>query len=161
MVGPYGFFGGQEPVGFGEECREYVGEIKAAGYQEYFFDLAVTSLHYQKPDGDAGERHRNIFADAENLHGGGYAGEFGDGVAQVHGQGGDHYEEGGAEAEFFADQVGEAFAGDYAHARAHFFGDVERDGHGDEGPEHGVAELRAGGGVGGDAAGVVVYVGGD
>ena len=90
------------------------------------------------------DRHGNIFADAENLHGGRDAGEFGDGVAEVDGQSRDHDEEGGAEAEFFADQVGEAFAGDHAHARAHFFGDVEGDGHGDQGPEQGVAELCAG-----------------
>ena len=74
---------------------------------------------------------------------------------------GDHDEERGAEAEFLADQIGEAFAGDHAHARAHFFGDVERDGHGNERPEQRVAELRAGGGVDGDAAGVVVHVRGD
>ncbi len=46
-------------------------------------------------------------------------------------------------------------------ARAHFFGDVERDGHGDEGPEQRVALMGAGLCVGGDAAGVVVDVGGD
>ncbi len=140
---------------------DYVGEIEPAGNQEYFFDLAITSLHYQQPDGDACQRDRNKFADAEDLHGGCYTGKFCDGVAEIDGQGGDHYEEGGAEAEFFADQVGEAFAGDDAHAGAHFFGDVESDGHGDERPEEGVAEVRAYGGVGGDAAGVVVHVGGD
>ena len=92
----------------------------------------------------ARERHGDVFADAENLHGRGDAGEFRHGVAQIHGERGDHHEESGAEAEFFADQVGEAFAGDDAHARAHFFADVERDGHGDQRPEQGVAELRAG-----------------
>ena len=72
-----------------------------------------------------------------------------------------HHKKRGAESEFFADQVGKAFAGDHAHARAHFFGDVERDGHGNQRPEQRVAELRAGDGVDGDSAGVVVHVGGD
>ena len=92
---------------------------------------------------------------------GGHAGEFGDGIAQVDGEGGEHYEESGAEAEFLADQIGEAFAGDHAHARAHFLADVEGDGHGNQRPQQGVAELGAGDGIGGDAAGVVVHVGSD
>ena len=97
----------------------------------------------------------------QRLRGRGDAGEFGDGVAQVDSKCGNHDEERGAEAELFADEIGEAFARHHAHARAHFFGDVESDGHGDERPEQRVAELGAGGGVNGDAAGVVVHIRGD
>ena len=88
-------------------------------------------------------------------------GEFGDDVAEIDKETGDHDEEGGAETEFFTDEIGEAFAGDDAHAGAHFHGDVEGDGHGNEGPEKGVAVGGSGLRVGGDTAGVVVDVGGD
>ena len=59
-------------------------------------------------------------------------------------QSGDHHKERGAEAEFLANQVGKALAGDHAHARAHFLADVEGDRHGNQRPEKRVAELRAG-----------------
>ena len=97
----------------------------------------------------------------EELHAAGDAGELGCDVAEVGEDEQDHGEEGDAEAELFADEVAEAFAGDGAHAGAHLLHDDEGDGDGDHGPEEGVAELRAGLGVGEDAAGVVVDVGGD
>src|SRR5580693_2595101 len=53
QCGRYGFFSREEPIGFREDGRNYVREIETAGYQEYFFDLAITSLHHQEPDGDA------------------------------------------------------------------------------------------------------------
>ncbi len=97
----------------------------------------------------------------QRFRGRGDAGEFGNGVTQVDSKCGNHDEERRAEAELFADEIGEAFARDDPHARAHFFGDVEGDGHGNERPEKRVAELGAGGGVNGDAAGVVVHIRGD
>ena len=160
-VGNNGRLGGDEPIRLGEKGRNHVGEIKRAGDQKNLFHLAIVAAHNQHPNGDGGQRHGNVFADAEDLHRGGHAGEFRDRVAQVHQEGGDHDEERGAEAELLADQVGEAFAGDHAHAGAHLLADVEGDGHGNERPEQRVAELCAGRGVHGDAAGVVVHVGGD
>ena len=69
--------------------------------------------------------------------------------------------EGHAEAELFADEIAEAFAGDDAHARAHLLHDDQRERDRDHGPEQRVAELRACLGVGEDAAGVVIDVGRD
>src|SRR6266852_4207359 len=43
--------------------------------------------------------------------------------------------------------------------RAHLFRDIEGNGHGDERPEEGVAILRAGLGVNGDAPRVVIHIG--
>ena len=159
--GRHGFLGGQEPVGLGQDGRNDVRKIEAAGHQENLLDLPRAAPHHQNPDGHRGQRHGNVFADSKNLHGRRHAGEFRDGIAQVNGEGGQHHEERGAEAEFLADQIGEAFAGDHAHARAHFLADVEGNGHGNQRPQHGVAELGARNGVGGDAARVVVHVGSD
>ena len=72
-----------------------------------------------------------------------------------------HGEERHAQAELFADQIGEAFAGDRAHARGHFLHHDQRDGGRDQRPQQRVAELRARLRVGEDAAGVVIDVGGD
>ena len=97
----------------------------------------------------------------EELHAARDAGELGDDVAEVDDDEQDHHDEGHAEAELFADEVAEAFAGDDAHAGAHLLHDDEREGDGDHRPEEGVAELRASLRVGEDAAGVVVDVGRD
>ena len=91
----------------------------------------------------------------------GDAGELRRDVAEVDQHEEDKYEQRGAKAELFANEVAETFAGDRAHARAHLLHDDERDGDGDHGPEERVAVLRAGLGVGEDAAGVVIDVGGD
>ena len=66
-----------------------------------------------------------------------------------------------AQAELFADEVGEPLAGDGAHAGAHFLGDDEHHGDGQQGPQRQVAEARAGRGIGEDAAGIVIDDGGD
>ena len=47
------------------------------------------------------------------------------------------------DAEVLADEIGEAFAGDRAHARAHLLRHDERDRDGNEQPQQRVAELRA------------------
>ncbi len=67
-----------------------------------------------------------------------------DDVAEVDDDEQDHDDEGDAEAELFADEVAEAFAGDDAHAGAHLLHDDEGEGDGDHRPEEGVAELGAG-----------------
>jgi len=63
------------------------------------------------------------------------------------------------QAELLADQVAQALAGDHAHAGAHLLHHNQRDGDGNDGPQKGVAVLRACLGVGEDAAGVVIDVG--
>src|SRR5580704_3666049 len=97
----------------------------------------------------------------KNLHGCGDAGEFSGGVAHIDHQAGEDQKKCGAKSEFFADQIRKALAGDYAHARAHLFRDVERDGHRNQRPQQRVAELRAGLRVNGNSARVVVDVRGD
>jgi len=72
-----------------------------------------------------------------------------------------HHEKRQAQAELFADEVGEALARDGAHARAHFLRDDENQGDGQEGPEREIAVFRASGRVGVDTAGIVVDHGGD
>ncbi len=81
--------------------------------------------------------------DVEELHAAGDAGELCHDVGEVDGDEQDHDDEGDAEAELFADEVAEAFAGDDAHAGAHLLHDDEGDGDGNHRPEQRVAELRA------------------
>jgi hypothetical protein len=97
----------------------------------------------------------------EQVHRAGDANELGNHVGVV-----DHHEQyhqhkGEAQAELLADQVAQALAGDHAHAGAHLLHHDQRDGDGNDGPQQGVPVLRAGLGVGEDAAGVVIDVGGD
>ena len=66
-----------------------------------------------------------------------------------------------AQAELFADQVGEPLARDRAHARAHLLRDDENQGDGQQRPQGKIAEARAGGRIGEDAARIVIDVGGD
>jgi hypothetical protein len=99
--------------------------------------------------------------EAEDLAGGRNSGKLGDDVAEVDQEAGDHHKEGGAKAEFLANEVGEAFARDHAHARAHFHGHVKGHGHRNEGPQQSVAVGRSSLSVGGDTAGVVIHVGSD
>ena len=149
------------PVGAAEHAGDDVGDVEDAGDEEDLFDALVVALDDQGPDEEGADGDADVLADVEELHAAGDAGELGDDVAVVDDDEQDHHHEGDAEAELFADEVAEAFAGDHAHARAHLLHDDEGEGDGDHGPEQGVAELRAGLGVGEDAAGVVIDVGGD
>ena len=97
----------------------------------------------------------------EQVQRAGDADEFGDHVGVVDHDQQHHEDEGDAQAELFADEIAEALAGDHAHAGAHLLHHDEGDGDGNHGPEQRVAVLRAGLGVGEDAAGVVIDVGGD
>ena len=91
----------------------------------------------------------------------GDADELGDHVGVVDHHQQHHEHERDAQAEFFADEVAEAFAGDHAHAGAHLLHHDERDGDGNHGPQQRVAVLRAGLRVGENAAGVVIDIGGN
>ena len=65
------------------------------------------------------------------------------------------------QAEFFADQVAQAFAGHGAHARAHLLHYDQRDRGRNHRPQEQVAELRAGLRIRQDAVGIVVDVRGN
>ena len=99
--------------------------------------------------------------DAEQLAGRGDARELGDRHRAVGDQQHDHGEGRPVDAELFADQLGEAFAGDDAHARHLDLDDDQRHGDRPHHPEQAVAVLGADRGVGGDAASVVAGGAGD
>ena len=149
------------PVGAAEHAGDDVGDVEDAGDEEDLFDALVVALDDERPDDEGADRDADVFGDVEELHAAGDAGELGDDVGEVDDDEQDHDDEGDAEAELFADEVAEAFAGDDAHAGAHLLHDDEGEGDGDHRPEERVAVLRSGCGVGEDAAGVVVDVGGD
>ncbi len=151
----------QFPVRFREKCRDRIGEINQRKKQQDAFHGLVRAAHDDGPDQRRADGDRDVFADTEDAHARGEAGELGRDVAEVGESEDDHGEEGHAQAELFADEIGEAFAGDGAHARGHFLHHDQRDGGGDQGPEQRVAVLRAGLRVGEDAAGIVIDVGGD
>jgi len=88
----------------------------------------------------------------KQVHGAGDADELGDHVGVVDHHQQHHEHKGEAQAEFLADEVAEALAGYYPHAGAHLLHHDQGDGDGNDGPQQGVSVLRAGLGVGEDAA---------
>jgi len=159
--GDDGHFSGKNPVGMRKQGGKKVAEIEGTEDQKYDLDETIGTFEDQNPDNDSGQWNGNIFIEAKELAGGSDAGKFRNYVKQVDQETGDHDEEGGTQAKFLANEIGETFAGDDAHAGTHLHGDVEGYGHGDEGPEQRVAVGGACLGIGADAAGIVVDVGGD
>ena len=82
-------------------------------------------------------------------------------VAEIGNAQDDHGDEGRAQTELFANQVGEPLAGHRAHPRRHFLNHDQRDGSGNQRPQQHVPELRAGLRISEDAARVVIDVGGN
>ncbi len=90
-----------------------------------------------------------------------HAGELGHGVAQVGDDEHQDKQDRQLDAEVLPDQVRQPFAGDHAHAGAHLLYDDQGHGDGNQCPQQVVAEVSAGDGVGGDAAGIIVHAGRD
>ena len=149
------------PVRPAEHAGDDVRDVKHAGDEEDLLDLFVVALDDQRPDEHRADGHADVFADAEEADGAGDSDEFRDDVVEVDHHQQDHHDERHAQAELLADEVGEALAGDGAHARAHFLHHDQ----GDRDRYHGPQELVSVGGaglrVGEDAARVVIDIGGD
>src|SRR5207245_6494591 len=107
------------------------------------------------------DRHTDVLTDVKQLHAASDSGELRHDVAEVHDHQQDHDNEGHPEAKLLADEVAEALACHDAHTSAHLLDDDERQRDGNHRPQQLVAILRAGLGVGEDATGVVIDVGGD
>ncbi len=144
-----------------QKAADGVGDIEDAGHQEDLLHLACLAARHQEVDQDRADRHRDLGRESEDLEARGDAGEFGDGVAPVADQHREQDPEGHADPVVLADQVRQPLAGDGPHARAHLLHDDQRQRDGDERPQQLGSELCARHRVGGDAAGVVVDVGGD
>ena len=129
--------------------------------EEDLLHRLVAALDDDDPDEGRAERDAGPDRDSEEREAARDTGEFGDHIAEVGQNQTDHEEKGDAEAKLFADQIAEALAGDGSHAGSHLLHHDEGQSHGDHDPEQSVAELGPGLGVGPDAAGVVVDVGGD
>ena len=149
------------PIRLHDEARDDVGDVEHAGHQENLLDLLVRALDHHGPDQDCADGHRDEFADAEHLHPGGDPGELGDHVAHVGQKHADHQVERDLGAEFLADQVRETLAGHNPHARAHFLHHDQGNHDRDQRPDQLEPILGARQGIRGDAAGVIVHVGGD
>ena len=144
-----------------EDGGDRVGDEDDGEQQEDALGVAVGAEEHERPDGDRGDRHREVARDAEEVEGGGDAAELGDHQADVgDGEGGDG-EGGEPEGELLADEGGQALAGVDGQAGHHLLHDDvgDRDEHHQE--ERPVDELRPGRRVGDDAAGVVAGGGGD
>ena len=138
-----------------------VGEVKHRCEEEDFLDAFVVAPHRQQPYQCAADRNRDVLGDVKELEAARNAGKLADDVAEVDQHQEDHDDHRDAQAEFLADQVAESLAGYRAHARAHFLDDDERQSDRNHGPEQRVTELRPGLGVGEDAVGIVVDIGGN
>jgi hypothetical protein len=97
----------------------------------------------------------------KQVHRAGNADELRDHVGVVDHHQQHHQHKGEPQAELLADQVAQALAGDHAHAGAHLLHHDQRNGDGKDGPQQRIAVLRASLGVGEDAAGIVIDIGGD
>ena len=139
-----GFLSGEHPIRFGQNSGDDIGKIESAGHQKNLFHLPGASLDHEDPDGNRCERYRNVFADSKNFHGSCHTRKFRHGIAQIDRKGRQHHEEGRAKPEFLADKVGEPFARDNPHARAHFFADIQRNRHRNQRPQKRVTKLGAG-----------------
>ncbi len=159
--GPQGAARHLAPVRLRQDARHQVGDVEDAGHQEDALDDLRRALEDEQPDGERHQRHRVPAGDAEDLQRLRHSGELRHGVAHVGDDQGEHDVEGGLDPEPLADEIGEALAGDHAHARGHLLHQDQRQGDGDQRPEERIAEVGARLRVGGDAAGVVVHVGGD
>src|SRR5678816_3401088 len=94
-----------EPIGFGENGRKKVSEIKTAKRQENAFHLAMSSLQHQQPHQKTSDRHSDVSGNSKNFHGDGNSGKFRGNVAEVHDKPGDHHEKSRAKTKFLAYQV--------------------------------------------------------
>ena len=108
-----------------------------------------------------GDRHGDLHGYARQAEGGADADEVGDADAEVRDQDGGRGDHRPADAVLLTDELGQALAGDDAHARGEHLHDRERDRDQQDRPQQAVAVLGAHRGVGGDSAGVVAGVGGD
>jgi len=149
------------PVRPCHEAGDEVGEVHRAGRQEDLLNLPVVAPEHDEPHEDSGQGHRDIARHAEDLRGGGHAGELGQSVGPVAQQHAAHDPDGHAHAEALADQVRQPLAGDGAHPGAHLLDDDERHRDRQHDPQQPVAEVATRQRVCGDAAGIVVHVGGD
>src|ERR1035441_5330469 len=146
--GLYAVQGGFLPIGLDQNSGDDVGNVEDAGEEEDLLDAQVVAFDQQEPDRDGRQRDGDVAADMEQLQGTGHAGEFGHHVGEVGQHQHAHQQEGDAQSELFADEVGESLAGDGAHAGTHLLDDDERHRDGQQGPQGQIAVARAGGGIG-------------
>ena len=148
-------------AGCGQRSGEDVGDIEERRGQEDLLHTLVLTFDDDQPDDHAANRYGHVARKTEQFQAGGDADKFRDHVAEVGDQNSQHHQKGDAEAEFFADQVAQALAGDRAHAGAHLLHHDQGQRDRDHGPQQEKSVLRPGLGVGQDAAGIVVDVGRD
>src|ERR1039458_10384453 len=153
--------GGFLPIGFDQESGDHVGDVEDAGKEEDLLDTLVVAFDHEEPDREGSQRHRDVAADVEQLQGTGHTGEFGHHVGHIGQHQHAHQQEGDAQAELFADEGGEALAGDGAHAGTHFLDDDERHRDGQPGPQRQIPIAGPGRLISVDAAGIVIDNGGD
>ena len=148
------------PVRLREERRHHIGEKHQRQPEEHPLHALVGAAHHEQPHAQGRHGYRDVLRHAEHLHARGDAGEFGEGRRHVADEKRKHGEGGDANAEALADEGGEALACDGAHAAGRGLHDGEQHAHDGDDPQGAEAEVRAGRGIGGDAAGVVAGHGG-
>ncbi len=157
----YGAYRSSWPIGPRKHSGNDVCDIEKRCGEKDLFHALVVAFDHNQPDDGRRNGHADELGDVKKFHGAGHAGELRHYVGEVRRDQNQHHYKGDAQAIFFADQIAEAFAGARAHARGHLLHHNQRKSHGNDGPEKGVAELRAGERVGVDATGIIVNVGGN
>ena len=152
---------GQQPIRLAQECRDGIGQVNHGENDQNALHRPVGPTHHHSPHQRRTQRHHQIFSHSEDGHARGQSGKLGHDVGEIRRPQNHHGEKCGAKAEFLANQIRQAFAGDRAHARRHLLDHHQGDGGGDQRPQQGVTELGPRLRVGEDAARVVINVGGD
>src|SRR5580692_3351710 len=141
------------PIGMDDESADDICDIDEAEKEEDSFEQLCTSARYRHEDEGCRGNHER---DLESLEAGHVqiaaedrrrrrnSCELRGGIADVAQNEEQKAPEGYLHAEVLTDQIGQAFAGDRAHARAHLLNHNERDRNGHQQPEYRVAKLGAG-----------------
>ena len=146
------------PTGLRKHTCKNIGDIYERRDQENLFRGLVVSLHDHQPHKRRANRNRDELGNVKQMQRSCDADELGNDVGKVDHHQHQHQQKCQPQAELFADQAGEALAGNYTHPRVHLLDDRERYGDGDHGPKQVVPVLGACLAVSEDAAGVVIYI---
>src|ERR1700721_1036521 len=125
---------------------------------ETFFLRFFLSFHDNQPHDHATDGHGRVSREPEQFEAGGYPYEFSDDIPEIGDQDPDHHEKRDAETVFLPKQITQPLAGHGAHTGTHFLHHDQGESDRNHGPQQKMPELRPGGGIGQDAAGIIVDV---
>ena len=138
-----------------------ISHIEERRRQENLLYALVLAFDHDQPYDDRTHRHGRISRKPEQLEAGSNPDKLCHHIAEIGDQNPKHHQKRDTQSEFLADQVAQALAGHGPHAGTHLLHHDQRDRNRDHGPQQKMSELRPGGRIGQDAAGIIVDVRGN